>query len=195
MKMIWDIDKGYGFVDITPRVYDAEYFKKYVSYSATQMGESLTQSRIDFVNRTHRGELLDVGVGSGQFVMSRKNTYGYDVNETAIKMLKAMDLYEDLQDPFEAYSFFDSFEHIKDPSPMLNGMCSGTFIFISIPMFRDVQHALTSKHFRRDEHYWYFTTSGLIRYMLDHGFVCVDVDNFEIREGREDIMSYAFRKL
>lgn len=194
MELRWDIDKQYGFVDIEPREYDLAYFKKYVDYANTPMGERLTQARIDFVNRTHLGELLDVGVGSGQFVRSRKKTFGYDINETAIKLLKDLGLYEDIHDPFEAYSFFDSFEHIKDPSELLRKMSKGTLIFMSIPIFKDVQHALNSKHFRRDEHYWYFTPQGLIRYMLDHDFGCLDIDNFEIRVGREDIMSFAFRK-
>jgi len=194
MQLIWDIDKQYGFVNIEPRQYGLDYFKKYVDYANTPMGEKLTQARIDFVNRTHKGELLDVGVGSGHFVMHREKTFGFDINETAVKLLQSLGLYEDIHDPFEAYSFFDSFEHIEDPSPLLREMGKGTLIFLSIPMFRDVQHALNSKHFRRDEHYWYFTPHGLIRYMLDHGFVCVDVDNFEIRTGREDIMSFAFRK-
>lgn len=194
MQLIWDIDKQYGFVNIEPRQYGLDYFKKYVDYANTPMGEKLTQARIDFVNRTHKGELLDVGVGSGHFVMHREKTFGFDINETAVKLLQSLGLYEDIHDPFEAYSFFDSFEHIEDPSPLLREMGKGTLIFLSIPMFRDVQHALNSKHFRRDEHYWYFTPQGLIRYMLDHGFVCVDVDNFEIRTGREDIMSFAFRK-
>lgn len=195
MKLQWDIDKEIGFVDIVPRNYDEEYFQKYIRYAATSMGEAITQARIAFVNKWYCGKLLDVGVGSGQFVTSRGDTFGYDINETAVNMLKAIKKYANIEtELFPAYSFFDSFEHIKDHSDLMKSVQSKTKIFISIPIFRDVNHILRSKHFRLNEHYWYFTAHGFVRYMADHGFACLDVDNFEIRAGREDILSFAFEK-
>ena len=195
MKLAWDVNKEFGFLEITPREYGLEYFKKYVEYATTPMGKELTQARIEFVDKWHNGKLLDVGVGSGQFVMTRKDTLGYDINPIGVKLLKSIESYADIKDSiFSAYSFFDSFEHIRDPFDMLRFMNPKTKIFMSIPIFRDVSHVLRSKHFRPDEHFWYFTTQGLIRYMADYGFACLDVDNFEIRIGREDILSFVFEK-
>ena len=195
MKFIWDVYKEEGFLKITPRNYDVEYFHKYEEYEKTPMGTRLTEERINFVDKWHTGKLLDIGVGSGQFLKARGNTYGYDINPVGIKMLKDIGKYADWKDSvFPAYSFFDSFEHIKDHMTMLNTMCPGTLIFISIPIFRNVQHIFDSKHFRPDEHYWYFTTQGLLRYMVNYGFACLDIDNFEIRAGREDIWSFVFEK-
>lgn len=195
MKLQWEIDKEFGFVDILPREYDEEYFSKYVEYAATPMGKLLTSKRIAFVDRWHQGKMLDVGVGSGQFVKARKDAFGYDINQTAVEMLKEIGCYADINDTvFFAYSFFDSFEHIRDHSHLLNSMYPKTKIFMSIPLFRDVNHILRSKHFRRDEHYWYFTAQGIVKYMADYGFACLDVDNFEIQVGREDILSFVFEK-
>jgi len=195
MELRWDVNKAIGFLDIQPRDYDAAYFSKYEKYAETEMGKRLNDHRLAFVERNYHGTLLDVGVGSLQFVLSRDHTFGYDVNPVAIQRLEDLHLYADLRElQFPAYSFFDSFEHIKEPSSVLNAMASGTIVFMSIPIFKDVNHILRSKHFRPDEHFWYFTPQGLIRYMLDHGFVCIDLDNFEIRVGREDILSFAFKK-
>lgn len=195
MELRWNVNKEYGFLDIIPRIYDEDYFAKYVRYADTPIGKLLTAERTTFVDKWHQGKLLDVGVGSGQFVKARKNTFGYDINQTAVKMLKDIGLWADINDTaFFAYSFFDSFEHIKDHTFLLNSMYPKTKIFISIPIFRDISHALRSKHFRIDEHYWYFTAHGLIRYMADYGFCCLDADNFEIRSGREDILSFVFEK-
>lgn len=195
MELRWDINKEFGLLDIIPRKYDIEYFNKYVGYANTPMGNLLTEERIAFVDRWHSGKLLDVGVGSGQFVKARENTFGYDINPVAVEMLREIGRYVDIKNSvFPAYSFFDSFEHIKDHSDLLRLMDKNTKIFLSIPIFRDACHALRSRHFRINEHYWYFTSHGLVRYMADYGFACLDVDNFEIRAGREDILSFVFEK-
>jgi hypothetical protein len=215
MNLRWDINKEYGFLDITPREYGEDYFRKYEEYAKTPMGKRLTEGRVAFVDKWYtsgsigcqRPGLLDIGVGCGQFVEARDNTYGYDINKTAVEMLKASGRYVDVEKKeliFGAYTFWDSFEHIKDHSGLFSRMYGGYFknshkkakIFISIPIFRDVKHALESRHFRTDEHYWYFTAQGLVKYMSDHGFSCLDVDDFEnrYRAGREDILSFAFEK-
>jgi hypothetical protein len=36
------------------------------------------------VARHHQGKVLDVGIGSGQFVETRPETWGYDVNPEGI---------------------------------------------------------------------------------------------------------------
>jgi hypothetical protein len=195
MQLIWEVDKEYGFVDITPRDYDEGYFNKYKDYAKTPMGKLLTDMRIAFIDRWHTGKLLDVGIGSGMLVNLRKDTFGYDINLSAIELLKSVGKYRNIFDCiFPAYSFFDSFEHIKDHSTILNAMPQKTKVFISLPIFKDASHALKSKHFRRDEHYWYFTPQGIIRYMAEYSFACLDIDNFETRTGREDILSFVFEK-
>jgi hypothetical protein len=185
----------YGYLDVIPRAYDAEYFDKYVGYQNTERGRLITEARMEFVARHYDGSLLDVGIGSGHFVASRDKTYGFDINPKGIQWLKERGAYGDLETgEFSAYTFFDSLEHIKDLNPLLDRMASGTKVFISIPIFDDMAHVLRSKHFRPDEHYWYFTGLGFVKFMAYHGFYVIDIDDFEIHLGREDIKSFAFIK-
>jgi hypothetical protein len=194
-ELKWNEREGYGYLHITPRDYDAEYFDKYVGYQNTEMGKRITQARIDFVAKHYDGPVIDIGIGSGHFVASRPGTYGYDVNPKGIEWLQNRGLYIDpLTAAFYGYTFFDSFEHIKDPSYLLASICEGAKVFISIPIFKDMPHVLRSKHFRPDEHYWYFTGLGFVLYMLRHGFHLIAADDFETRIGREDITSFAFIK-
>lgn len=194
-ELAWKSRQWLGFLDIIPREYDAGYFDKYVGYEQTDIGKLITHQRIEFVNAIHDGDLLDIGIGSGHFVASRPKTYGFDINPKGVEWLKERGIFRDPStDHFPAYSFFDSFEHIKDPSPMLDSMQSGTLLFISIPIFNDSDHVKRSKHFRPDEHYWYFTALGFIKYMARHRFSLIDVDDFETRLGREDIKTFAFIK-
>jgi hypothetical protein len=194
-ELAWSSRQWSGYLEVVPCAYDEAYFDKYVGYEHTDIGKLITHDRIEFVNKIHEGDLLDVGIGSGHFVSSRPNTYGFDINPKGVEWLKARDLFRDpTKDSLPAYSFFDSFEHIKDPSPMLDSMRSGAFVFVSIPIFKDSDHVLRSKHFRPDEHYWYFTSHGFINYMMRHRFKLIAIDDFETRLGREDIMSFAFVK-
>lgn len=190
----WKNRQWMGFLEISPRAYDSGYFDKYVQYEHTDTGKLITHARIEFVNKHHEGDLLDIGIGSGHFVKSRPRTYGFDINPKGVAWLKERGLFRDPDGGFLAYSFFDSFEHIRDPSPMLDSMRSGTLLFISIPIFNDEEHVKKSKHFRPDEHYWYFTAIGFLKYMLKHRFTLIDADDFETRIGREDIMTFAFIK-
>ena len=97
MELRWDVNKAIGFLDIQPRDYDAAYFNKYEQYAQTEMGKRLNDHRLDFVARNYLGSLLDVGVGSLQFVLSRDDTFGYDVNPVAIRKLEDLHLYADLK--------------------------------------------------------------------------------------------------
>lgn len=49
--------------------------------SETKLGKELTKSRIELISRHYEGLVLDVGIGSGQFVTERENTVGFDVNK------------------------------------------------------------------------------------------------------------------
>lgn len=196
MHLQWYVNEEHGFLDIVPREYDEAYFEKYVGYEKTARGQAITQARVDFVDRFHSGALLDIGIGSGHFVSSRNETFGFDVNPAGVAWLKERGLFRDPMDAvFPAYSFWDSFEHIKTPQALLDHMPKGTKIFMSIPVFDDPGHVLRSKHFRPDEHYWYFTVAGLIKFMALRSFACLDIDRFEIDLGREDIRSFVFQKI
>jgi hypothetical protein len=176
--------------------YDRAYFEKYRGYGATEMGRKLNAARVAFVARHYpQGLLCDVGIGSGSFIEARPQvTFGFDVNPVAIEWLKERGR---LADPyhlikFPALTLWDVLEHIDDFSPLL-ARCK-EWLFLSLPICRDRKHAERSKHFRPDEHCWHFTPNGLVFILAQLGFDLVAQNDMEVRLGREDIGTFAFRR-
>jgi len=155
------------------------------------------QARFNFVEQHYRGTLIDVGIGSGAFVELRQNrrrpTYGYDVNPAGIEWLEQRML---MVDPhlvaFDAATLWDVLEHIPDFQSLISNVRE--WLFLSLPIFRDAEHVLRSKHFRPDEHCWYFTREGLVIAMGMCGFALVSESSIETDLGREDIGMFAFRR-
>lgn len=153
--------------------------------------------RTEFVAEHYRGDLCDVGIGCGAFIQRRgqkpHRTLGYDVNPAGIKWLIEQNLFTDpYLVPFRAITLFDVLEHISNFLPLLENV--GEWVFITVPIFECEDHALASKHFRPDEHYWYFTESGLCDAMKLCGFGLVSLSDMEKNIGREDVRTYAFRR-
>lgn len=202
-ELVWWPEHGMGYypVDQSAGVYDLSYWQKYTEYDASPMGKQLTRARVDLVSRFWDGFVIDVGIGAGAFVEAwgvhtGGLVYGWDVNPTAIEWLVARN---QLACPTEAtsesvhfaLSFWDCLEHIPEPDAMLS---KARMVFVSLPIFDGPEHVLRSKHFRRDEHCWYWTRSGLIRWMAARGFECVECSAIETLIGREDIESFAFAR-
>jgi len=119
---------------------------------------------------------------------------GYDINVAGRLWLQDHGCY---RNPYtyefvDAVTMWDVLEHIEDFGPLLNNVRQ--WVFLSLPIFRDQEHTLRSKHFRPDEHYWYFTAPGLQHVMGLHGFELKHSDDRESRRGREDILSFVFRR-
>lgn len=184
---------GYYPVKTSDMPYDAQYFYRYLSQAFSGIGADLNAARIEFVKKHHQGELLDVGIGCGQFVSSRPETVGFDVNPEGIEFLKANAKWWDLYlAPVDAATFWDSLEHIEEPAKAIEQVRK--WAFVSIPIFDGADHCLKSKHFRKNEHIWYWTHDGLINWFSRQGFECVEHNDMETRIGREGIMTYAFRR-
>lgn len=178
--------------------YGEDYFNKYCNYEETQIAQRLNQGRTSITGR-YCNSILDIGIGSGEFIKNCKiRAYGYDINPLGIQWLKDKDLYIN---PYESMPnvdglcFWDSLEHIPDPNALLSKIKSGQYVFISIPIFDDLGKIKQSKHYRPDEHYYYFTKDGMIKYMTDSNFKILDVSDFEILAGREGIYTFVFRKI
>jgi len=198
-ELTWRADLGVGFypveAGITP--YDQAYFDRFERDANTPLGRALMDARCDFVACHYQGVLLDVGIGSGAFIDRRRadgrSTYGYDVNPAGIRWLK--DRHLDL-DPYvtsvPAASFWDVLEHIPFYGVLLANV--RRWVFLSLPIFHDKQHALRSKHFRPTEHCWYFSRDGLVLAMNLCGFELAAENVVETELGREDIGSFAFRR-
>lgn len=196
----WYPEMGLGYFPVKTGIqpYNADYFERYAKQADSDIGRRLMRARVDFVARHHGGPLCDIGIGAGAFVTLRNRhsmpTYGYDVNPAGLEWLEARGLFVDPHlVPQTALSFWDVLEHIHDFRSILAQ--AKKFVFVSLPIFRDANHVLVSKHYRRDEHCWYFTHDGFLAVMYSLGFRLVEHNKQESEIGREDIESFAFRRL
>lgn len=194
-RLTWLPDLGVGFYDVRDpdAPYDARYFAKYMGYRNTPLGRNLTQARVDLVSRYWDGELVDVGIGCGAFIDARPNTLGYDINPVGVHWLKEQGLYRDpYRAPVEAVSLWDVLEHIPDFDRLLASVRSR--VFVCMPVYSGPCEVLASKHFRPDEHFWYFTTFGFLGVMRSLGWELLEQNSEESRLGREGIASFAFMR-
>ena len=197
----WWPELGFGFYPVTAGTapYDARYFERYAEMADTPIGRALNMERCNLVDRFTKGAVVDIGVGAGTFIDWRlgtllQPTYGYDVNPAGVEWLKRKALF---LNPYEcesvdAITCWDVLEHIPNFETLINRV--KRFVFVSIPIFRDVTHARMSKHFRPDEHCWYFTEYGLKGVFSTLGFDCVEANVNEVQLGREDVMSFVFKR-
>jgi len=68
------------------------------------------------------------------------------------------------------------------------------FVFVSCPIYDDVEHVLRSKHFKPDEHCWYWTIKGLTTFMRIFGFEVQEINWMETEIGRESIATFVFKR-
>lgn len=195
--MTWWPGRMMGFYPAEPDgTYDESYWSKYVGYAKSTLGRELTRRRVSLTRKyVGTAALLDVGIGCGHFVERRGGkTTGYDVNPTAVNWLLKRGQWQDphFKEPENA-SFWDALEHIRHPEDLVKRVRN--YVFLSIPIFRDQKHALGSKHFRPDEHFWYFTEEGLERWFHERGFQLAEKNRMEEECGREDIGTFVFRRL
>lgn len=186
--------------DMTRSVeYGESYFQNYVGRENTEIARNLNLARTGLTERYCQGAILDIGVGSGEFIRSsRLKVYGFDINPWGINWLNEqglfVDPYQGIPADVEGVTMWDTFEHIPDPLPLLAQVRSGMYVFISLPTFIFLDQVRQSKHYKPDEHYYYFTVFGLIRVMDEAGFDFVEANNAEIQAGREGITAFAFRR-
>jgi hypothetical protein len=193
-KLQWLEQVGIGYLDAPAVPYDLEYFQKYIEYEMTELGVNLTEARSALVDKHTTGTVIDVGVGSGAFCKARRDTFGCDINPHAIEWLAERGLYRtpDSERPVDALTFWDSLEHIPDPSELLAG--AKEFVFVSCPIYDGVQDVLASKHFRPGEHFWYWTNEGMQNFMAHFGFQLVEHNEIESDLGRESIGTFVFKR-
>lgn len=199
-RLIWAPEIGIGYfpVQAGSEVYDEEYFERIKKNADSDIGRALMRARCDLVEKYHRGVVLDVGIGSGAFIELRNArgfpTLGFDVNPVAVEYLKRRGLFADpYAEKQEAICCWDVLEHLEDPRILISQVKD--WLFLSLPIFSGPMHALASKHFRKTEHFWYWTRAGLIRMMGELGFRIVEYTDVETKIGREDIESFAFRRI
>lgn len=199
--LFWNEEEELGYYPVKGLPYDDSYFRDSVRNSKSPIAERLNKFRTKLVNSYVKRKrlVLDFGVGCGQFLHWRGNCLGYDICDKAVDWLAKEGLFfnpytEDLDERgIEGVTFFDSLEHLHNPAEILDRI-TGQHVFISLPIFRDKDHVLKSKHLKTREHFWYFTQRSLRALMTNCGFNFLDCLDDETRIGREDIWTFVFRR-
>jgi 2-polyprenyl-3-methyl-5-hydroxy-6-metoxy-1,4-benzoquinol methylase len=191
-------DFGIGYLPMSASndsVYNASYFQDYIKKQSTRMGQLLISSRVEYTTRStlNSKSVCDIGIGAGGFV----HTYGckgFDVNPIAVEYLKTTDNYGNpYEQEFDYITLWDVLEHIECPKELFDKVKIG--VVMSTPIYSSMDNILTSKHFKPNEHLWYFTDSGLKYFMKQFGFECITQHNEETLIGRESIGSYFFKRV
>lgn len=190
--------------DIAPICYGKEYWEKYKGYEGSEISDRINSARVKLtekylLDKPFKKGILDIGIGSGAFIeRSVIPTFGYDINPYAVEWLKDRRLFIDPFDyclnGFVGITLFDVFEHMIDPDLLLSRIGSGTYLFISIPIFDNLLKIHQSKHYRPNEHFWYFTAEGLCKWMKNWSFNILEISDAETRAGRDSILSFVFQK-
>lgn len=194
--LVWLPERGMGYREPGLGIeYGEEYFEHYAEIAPTLMGQRINEARAAMVNEFYGdGPVVDVGIGAGAFIAARPNTWGYDVNRIGQRWLERRNLWRDpYEEPVPAITLWDVLEHLPNPAALLDNVTE--WVFTSLPIFRDVEHILGSKHYKPGEHLWYWTRLGLCDWMTEHGFEKAHENNRETTLGREDVLSFAFRRV
>lgn len=194
-QLQWLPDVGVGFLDIErDDLYGEAYFENYRELDRTPMAKRLNDARLRLVERHWKctSQMVDIGIGGGSF-MDAADCHGWDINPRAQHWLRE---HERLIDPrvqrVRAATFWDSIEHIRDPSIILANV--ERWAFVSTPTYASANAARGSKHFKPGEHLWYFTERGIVRFMHEHGFRLRESNLMESDIGRDGIGSFAFER-
>ena len=173
------------------------YFDHYAALAGGEIGQLIHAARRDIVDR-HAGReacVLDVGIGSGEFIQARPNTLGLDINPRGIEWLRREGKLADGVEGFEAYTFWDVLEHIDQPyRHYFRFMKDGAWLFTSLPIFSDLDTVRGSKHYKPGEHLYYWMEQGFVDWMAAWRFRLVERSDVESEAGREGIVSFAFRR-
>lgn len=179
-----------------PVAYDEAYYEKCRAYEGADIANKINAGRIALVNKYVGADepVLDIGVGSGEFVKLRPNTWGYDINPVAADWLREHGKWADISELswFNAVTLHDVVEHLPSPQDYLDNI--DKFLFCAVPIHQDLRDIRKSKHYRPHEHLLHFTYTGFVDWMERYGFEWLETQAFEIDAGRDSIYSFAFRR-
>ena len=173
--------------------YDQAYFDKCGAYADDPVAQSVNAARVAFVAKHYGvGPVVDVGIGDGAFLRLRANTWGFDVNPYAESWLKRQDKWAHFLSDFDAFTFWDVLEHVPTPEDYFKRIAVGCYLFASVPVFWELSTIRESKHYRPNEHLYYWVPSGFVGWMERHGFRLLEK---EVEHGRDWVMRFAFERV
>lgn len=198
-SLVWFPDFNVGWYPVVEDgMYDSDYFERYLVYKQSEVGVSLNRFRDRFVRRHTDLPPIDIGACAGHFI----ETYGgkakgFDINPFVVAYLQRTGRYinVDTLSEVDCLTFWDSLEHICDFWKLLEKVCIGGYVFMTIPIFKNCDVIRDSRHFRPREHYWYPTECGIVQIMDALGFDLLEKKKTEVYYGRKGVCSYAFKRI
>lgn len=197
--LIWFPDLEYGHCAIDHAPIKAEYWDEYAELEQTDVGFRINEARAKLVKQFCAGTILDFGIGCGAFMRYHGNCMGFDIDPKSIEWLKTTALWLDpysangAMDSIEGVTFWDSLEHVEEPATILSQI-KRQIVFVSMPIYAGLDDILQSKHFKRNEHFHYFTELGFIQFMAAHDFHVMAKNHMEEQCGRESIGTFVLRR-
>lgn len=169
-------------------IYDVGYYKKYVGYEHSDLNHKIQCERSNLVFKyLKKGTLLDFGCGSGAFLKyceSKLDVKGFDINPNTGNLN-----FSNLFDDYEAVTFWDSLEHVKNPKKVLKAL-NPYYVFICTPSTDDIDlnNILNWRHYRPKEHIHYFSKDSLEKLLDSCGYGLLEFNYKEsmIRRGGKD---------
>jgi hypothetical protein len=196
-RLMWFPEAGYGYFECdTEGVYTSDYFDRFAEQAETPVGAAIMDARVELVARFGVEQLLDVGIGSGAFLSAWWGVggggFGDDVNPAGVAWLDGKGKRRRLASGHDVVTFWDVLEHIRRPDEALAHV--KRLAFVSLPIFRDGDHVLTSRHYRKTEHFHYWTRAGFIAFAESCGFRVVYAGADETLLGRDDIETFVLER-
>jgi len=195
--LMWDVAKGYGRLTSSGTLKN-DYWDHYEELRDREETELLYKIRHKVCeDYAPHLPILDFGIGNGEFIKRKPKSsilFGYDIDEDSVCWLKAQNLWLNFWTHVipRVVTFWDSLEHLDEIDAVIE-RCP-QFIICSLPVFESREEVLESKHFKPNEHVWYFSVSGLMDFMEERGFECLMTEDLEQLIGREGIQTFVFER-
>ena len=201
-ELVIDGERGIAYQADRRRTipYGMEYFNEYAKRRGTDISKRLNAARVAITER-YCTSVMDIGIGAGEFIDScRLPTVGYDVNRVGVDWLRERQKFVDpyangIPANVDGVTLWDVLEHMPEPNDFLRLVSGGVYLFVSLPIFDDLSKLRESKHFKPGEHLTYFTERGLLHFMGENGFRCIEANDAETRAGRDGIKTFVFRRV
>lgn len=184
-----------------PFPYEDSYADEYYRREVTAIGYALHYARMEMVRRHGAARVIDVGIGSGQFLRmawaAGVTAFGTDLCPKAVTYLKAEGAYLEpgqcAGQGIDTATLWDSIEHLPDPQGFLRELAVRR-VLISVPLMEDIMDVGLSKHFKPREHLMYWTEHGFRRWMEHYGWSLQEFNRIEVTIGREQVGSFCFTR-
>jgi 2-polyprenyl-3-methyl-5-hydroxy-6-metoxy-1,4-benzoquinol methylase len=180
--------------------YDAAYYERCKERCYTDIGKKLHQFRRLLVEIVaDEKPILDFGCGYGELVAGDTSGmwHGYDILPKVQDRLGVMFDPEPVFSDYRTICMFDVLGHLPNPMWILQTVAKDTFLVVTIPCWErwDTLQAIDQwKHYRPGEHFLYASKAGLVEYMNVLGFSCMLTTDYESFIGRQDVVTFIFRK-